>query len=186
MRKIMPWKNWPLERASQAEGIHRCPPSACLPSLFLFWKVIEKSSLFVGFVNTVKSFFVVVNFHPIFCKFFTAYGPTPQGDWRWLAWNRGWVRETFLSSCGEAGESASWKWEIISMQKIYKTLPEAQRTQGIESVTWIIFFSQDNFKLILVRLNTLGPLCLWQCFQFVFNFFLQLASLVLVPCLATR
>ena len=31
------------------------------------------------------------------------------------------------------------------------TLPEAERTQGIESVTWIIFFSLDDLKLISVR-----------------------------------
>ena len=32
-----------------------------------------------------------------------------------------------------------------------KTLPEAQRTQGIESITWVIFFSQNSFKLNSVR-----------------------------------
>ena len=32
-----------------------------------------------------------------------------------------------------------------------KTLPVAQRTQGIESVTWMVFFSQKHFKLISVR-----------------------------------
>ena len=37
-----------------------------------------------------------------------------------------------------------------STQK-YQTLPEAQPTQGIESVTWVIFFSQNSFKLISVR-----------------------------------
>ena len=31
------------------------------------------------------------------------------------------------------------------------TLPEAKRTQGIESVTCMIFFRQNNFKLISVR-----------------------------------
>ena len=31
------------------------------------------------------------------------------------------------------------------------TLPEEQRTQDIESVTWMIFFGQNNFKLISVR-----------------------------------
>ena len=41
--------------------------------------------------------------------------------------------------------------DIIKMRHTNKTLPEAQRTQGIESVTWMIFFSQNNFKLISVR-----------------------------------
>ena len=44
-----------------------------------------------------------------------------------------------------------------------KTLPEAQRTQGIESITWIMFLAEKNHSSY--GLNTLGPLCLWQCFS---------------------
>ena len=36
-------------------------------------------------------------------------------------------------------------------KKINKTLPEAQRTQGIESITWEIFISQNYLKLISVK-----------------------------------
>ena len=60
-------------------------------------------------------------------------------------------------------------------KKVLKTLPEAQRTQGIESETWIISEAKMNtYKFISVkktiqvidyRVNTLGPLCLWQCFM---------------------
>ena len=40
---------------------------------------------------------------------------------------------------------------IYHIQGVSKTLPEAQRTQGIESVTWMMFFNQNCFKLIPVR-----------------------------------
>ena len=53
-----------------------------------------------------------------------------------------------------------------------ETLPEAQRTQGIESETWIISEAKINIQIQFsqkgnssYRLNTLGPLCLWQCFS---------------------
>ena len=32
-----------------------------------------------------------------------------------------------------------------------KTLPEAQRTQGIESITWMVFFKQNHLKSTKVR-----------------------------------
>ena len=82
---------------------------------------------------------------------------------------------------------------------------EAQRTQGIESMTWIIFSTdwiciQFSCKLnSSFRFNTLGPLCLWQCFFTTDLYFIsmnnnlisskrscQVASLALVPILATR
>ena len=52
-----------------------------------------------------------------------------------------------------------------------QTLPEAQRTQGIDSVPQKISTAcyhlnfRDNSRY---GVNTLGPLCLWQCFCFNF------------------
>ena len=60
-----------------------------------------------------------------------------------------------------------------SNQKYPKTLPEAQRTQGIEFKTWIIFFIWNNFSWKVYSsywLNTLGPLCLWQCLVLLVTF----------------
>ena len=60
------------------------------------------------------------------------------------------------------GTNASENWG-----KKLKTLPEAQRTQGIDSVSWVI--SKVEMKIscrdyLRYGVNTLGPLCLWQCF----------------------
>ena len=54
-----------------------------------------------------------------------------------------------------------------SWEKVEETFPEAQRTQGIDSVSWVI--SKVEMKTSCrdysrYRVNTLGPLCLWQCF----------------------
>ena len=47
-----------------------------------------------------------------------------------------------------------------------KKLPEEQRTQGIESIIWIISLTEINLKLFWLKkklgLNSLGPLCLLQ------------------------
>ena len=92
--------------------------------------------------------------------------------------------------------------ECIKVQN-RKTLPEAQRTQGIESINLNGLFQPKYFQTDLsqkydssYRLNTLGPLCLWQCFlTFFFNFFstslqiycqLLVLPLALVSILATR
>ena len=51
--------------------------------------------------------------------------------------------------------------------KLYQTLPEAQRTQGIKSAAWIIFLTKINLKRFYLKyylsyeLNTMGPLFLW-------------------------
>ena len=81
-----------------------------------------------------------------------------------------------------------------------KTLPEAQRTQGIESITWIMFLTEINLKLFwLKKIMQVTDSIPWvRCasgnvFQLVlnffstfgFNFFLQF-SLASVPILATR
>ena len=53
----------------------------------------------------------------------------------------------------------------------WETFPEAQQTKSIEFMTWIIFFVWNHVEIIWdekdyssFELNTLGPLCLWQCF----------------------
>ena len=61
-------------------------------------------------------------------------------------------------------ETKRWK----NVEEILKTLPEAQRTQGIDSVSWVI--SKVEMKTscrdyLRYGVNTLGPLCLWQCLQ---------------------
>ena len=61
-------------------------------------------------------------------------------------------------------------------------MPEAQRTQGIESITWMIFFSQNNFKLTSVRnmIKVIDSIPWVRCAsgnvfsQLYFNFFFQL------------
>ena len=67
-----------------------------------------------------------------------------------------WTRLNFLmvGSWRLLSAGINTKERPAAMSKMFlvdKTLPEAQRTQGIESVTWMIFFSQNNFKLISVR-----------------------------------
>ena len=61
-----------------------------------------------------------------------------------------------------------------------ETLPEAQRTQGIESIELELSFGLNwictdfSFRVnSSFRLSALGPLCLWQCFLFNFFFSLQ-------------
>ena len=62
-------------------------------------------------------------------------------------------------------------WSDKKNSNYIQTLPEAQRTQGIETVTWIFFFQLELIQIDFsqksyssYRLNTLGQLCLWQCF----------------------
>ena len=38
----------------------------------------------------------------------------------------------------------SWEKVVEFLKKVEKTLPEAQRTQGIESITWIKFLTKIN------------------------------------------
>ena len=98
-KQICHEKKRPLGRDS--EGIH--------------WHVLPLPIFF---------FFIQQNLH---CKIFEFY-ILIEGNWKWLVSNRGWVRETFLSSCGEAGENIfcgnicrgnvakkemwSWNWSL--------------------------------------------------------------------------
>ena len=53
-----------------------------------------------------------------------------------------------------------------------KTLPEAQQTQGIDSVSWVISWVEMKRSCrdySRCGVNTLDPLCLWQCFFFNFH-----------------
>ena len=55
------------------------------------------------------------------------------------------------------GEGKSWIWKLLQNEwrrRRKETLPEAQRTQGIEFKTWINFFIWNTFKLISVRTSS--------------------------------
>ena len=73
---------------------------------------------------------------------------------------------------------------ICDFDEIIQKLPEAQRTQGIESLTWFIFSTEFVLfvaaEILLVKLNTLGSLCLWQCFNFRFAIFPKIRFLFLL------
>ena len=95
--------------------------------------------------------------------------------------------------------------EALQGRRRSKTLPEAQRSQGIESLTWEIFFSQNYFEFISVRkmIQVIDSTPWARCasgnvspsiFQLIFNFSLffnfhfissnfghQVASNALVP-----
>ena len=68
-----------------------------------------------------------------------------------------------------------------------KTLPDSNRTQAIDFVSWVYLYSwnenscRDKF---MYRFNTLGPLCHWECFFYKFGH--QVALLALVTSLATK
>ena len=66
-------------------------------------------------------------------------------------------------SASTAGKKGQMWFKFHTIQPFYeKTLPEAQRTQGIESLTWIIFLTISNLYPLRdnssFRLNCLGPL----------------------------
>ena len=80
-------------------------------------------------------------------------------------WGKNWREKKIIHVSNE-----KYNVPIGKGAKRKETLPEAQRTQGIESITWIVS-DWNQFEIILTEkdhssygLNTLGPLCLWQCF----------------------
>ena len=76
-----------------------------------------------------------------------------------------------VAKIGTNKNDATWwpKLELMQVKTERETLPEAQRTQGIDSVSLVI--SKVEIKTSCrdysrYGVNTLGPLCLWQCFVF--------------------
>ena len=76
------------------------------------------------------------------------------------------------TKCNPVENINKYRWKHNQFTK--KTLREAQRTQGIDSVSWV--FSKFEMKTscrdyLRYGVNTLGPLCLWQCFIFMLSLF---------------
>ena len=77
----------------------------------------------------------------------------------------------------------TWSWEKVGkkLRKSWKKLETAQRTQGVDSISWVI--SKVDMKISWrdysrYGVNALGPLCLWQCFKSFFPKLMAISELL--------
>ena len=75
--------------------------------------------------------------------------------------------------------------KLKNVEKKLKTLPEAQRTQGIEFITWIIFLTEINLKVFQMKkfIQVLNSIPWVRCASGnVFNFFSTFSQLFPNSC----
>ena len=77
-----------------------------------------------------------------YCKWKFKKKEVEQKSWkkRWKKLKRSW--EKVEEKKVKKKLKKSWK----QVKNKFKTLPEAQRTQGIESITWIMFLAEIDLK----------------------------------------
>ena len=138
------------------------------------WKIVEKKLRKVEEEN-LKMF--VILFKKVSTK-------KLQKSWEKVAKELKKVEKQLKTSCKKVEKKLEKSWKKVgeklgkSWEKVEKTLPEAQRTQGIESITWIIFLTEINLKLLKLKkiIQVLNSIPWVRCasgnvFQLFLNFF---------------